>query len=330
MKKSINRYIPLLIGLLFCFSFGISLYTIFSLSKVSSSQRGTQVQTNLHIGLFVPENNYSFFQDVIKGAQAASTEMELGLSLHRLDGDATDLKMAKYSGITGAIIYPEIPQEQMRPLLRDLKEKEIPVVLIEHNITDENPWAFVGTNNFDLGKKIGELAERIGRDPLKAVVVYSEKSPGIYAERELVQMGILSVLGERLAGPLKFLKTDMNPLDAENLTSQILMNSPEVNLIVYTDSNDTLAAAQVIIDMNLVGKVQVIGFGSDEPLLDYIARGVVGGTIAVNPFDIGFRSVEVLYELSTTGVSESFVDTGVEIITKQNLPLKSESPGGPQ
>ncbi len=320
MRNRVTRFIPIVFGLLFTVSLGISLYTIISLLQVSSStgEKGEIVES--HIGLFIPENSYSFFQEVIEGAQSAAEELGVGLSLHRIDSESPDLTMAKYSGITGAVIYPDIPEEAMRALLSELNGEGIPVVLIEHNISDTKPWPYVGTNNFDLGKRIGDLASSIGKDPIEMAVVYSDKSPGIYAERELVEMGILSAFGERSIGTIHYMKTDMNPLEAEDLTSRLLSSSPEVNLIVFTDSNDTLAAAQVVIDMNLVGQVQIIGFGSEAPVLDYISRDVVAGTIAVNPFDIGYRSVEVVNELETEGLSESFVDTGVDIITKKSLP----------
>ena len=328
MSTKAARYIPLLFGLLFSISLAISVYTIASLLHVTSDTGEPLPEVSSHIGLFIPDNSYTFFQDVITGAEAAADELGIGLTLHRLDDESPDLLMAKYSGITGAVIYPDIPEEYVQQQLVDLSDAGIPVVLIEHNTSDMKPWPYVGTNNFDLGKKIGELAGHIGQDPIRIAVVYSEKSPGIYAERELVEMGMLSALGNRLSGALQVLTTDMNPLDAEDLTSRILRESPDVNMIIYTDSNDTLAAAQVLIDMNLVGRVQLIGFGSDEPVLDYIDRGVVSGTIAVNPFDIGYRSVEVVHELETEGVSESFVDTGVEVITRQTLESSSSPSGG--
>ncbi len=318
---------PVIFGLLFTVSLGISLYTIFSLSRVSSATDERYTEVSSHIGFFIPDNSYSFFQEVIAGAEEAAKERGVGLSLHRVSSESPDLSMAKYSGITGAVIYPDIPEEEMRRILSELAAVDIPVVLIEHNIADAKPWPYVGTNNFDLGKKIGDLAASIGKDPIEMAVVYSEKSPGIYAERELVEMGILSALGEREIGTVHYMTTDMNPLDAEDLTSRILSDSPEINLIVYTDSNDTLAASQVLIDMNLVGQVQLIGFGSEEPVLDLISRGVIAGSIAVNPFDIGFRSVEVVHELEMQGVSESFVDTGVEIITKKNLSYQTNRRG---
>jgi ribose transport system substrate-binding protein len=253
------------------------------------------------------------------GAEQGGRAFSCGISFHPIGNEMPDFSMAKYSGIDGAVIYPNIAEEKVRRELAEFSEAGIPIVLIEHTLADELPWPFVGTNNFDLGKKIGRLAAASSSGQLNIALVYSEKSPAIFAEKELVEMGMTSTLGNRLESPLHIMKTDMNPLDAENLTYEILRGRPEINTIVYTDTNDTLAAAQVLVDMNLVGAVQIIGFGSDTPILDYVEQGIFYGTIVVNPYQIGFKAVEVLTGLIEEGHSPAYVDTGVSIVTKDNL-----------
>lgn len=123
------------------------------------------------------------------------------------------------------------------------------MVLINHNVPADQPWPYIGTNNFEVGRKLGTIAGRASRDPLSLAVVYSDKSPGIFGERELVEMGISSSIGERLASPIIGFKTNMNPLDAEALLVRLFRTQPDVNTVIFTDSSDTLAAAQLLIDM---------------------------------------------------------------------------------
>jgi len=317
--KNIVKIIALLSGILFAAALAFSALTIFNLSKASREQTAPGETAEYHFGVFLPENTYIFFQDVVTGARAAAEEFDCALSFHPIGNDTTDFFMAKYFGMDGIIVYPSIDEQSAQLELSEINKAGIPIVLIEHGLSDRSPWPFVGTNNFDLGKKIGELAGRNNDQPLQMAVVYSEKSPGILSEKELVEMGIRSALGERGIELLTVMVTDLNPLDAENLTYQILRNEPDINTIVFTDTNDTLAATQVLIDMNLVGSVRIIGFGTDEPILDNIGKGIITGTIAVFPVEIGYNAVKVLKSLSDEGQSESYVDTGVEIITKENL-----------
>lgn len=132
-------------------------------------------------------------------------------------------------------------------------------------------------------------------------------------------MGINVHLGDRLAAPITSKRTDLNPLDAELLMYYLLRNEPKINTVVFTDSNDTLAATQVVIDMNLVGSVQMIGFGTDDPILDYIEKRILLGTIAENPRQIGYNAVKALKELRERGHTPAYVDTGVQAITLRNV-----------
>ncbi len=332
--KSINKILIALSGILFIAALGMSVRTIFNLTMFPENQRTTGTEADYHFAVFLPDNSYNFFQEVIQGARQAGDELNVALSFHQISSDTPDFAMARYTGIDGAIVYPSISEEDARRELRALTEADIPVVLIEHALSDRSPWPFVGTNSFDLGKKIGELAgsgdlaDRGGPQPLQIAIVYSEKSPGILSEKELVEMGIRAALGKRLIEPLAGRITNLNPLDAENLTYQILRNEPAINTIIYTDTNDTLAATQVLIDMNLVGSVQIIGFGEDASILEHIEKGILAGTIAVHPFKIGYNAVKVLKDLAAEGHSAGFVDTGVRAITRSSLRSSRAAAGG--
>ena len=160
--------------------------------------------------------------------------------------------------------------------------------------------------------------------PVRLAVVYSDKSPGIYGERELVEMGITAALGERLAAPITGFRTNLNPLDAEALLSRLFRAgnaasagaraSADFNTIIFTDANDTIAAAQTLIDLNMVGRVQIIGFGGDPAVQENIRKGVIACSLAINPERIGYEAVRSLAELHLTGYTSTAIDTGIEII----------------
>ena len=96
--------------------------------------------------------------------------------------------------------------------------------------------------------------------------------------------------------------------------AQAIPEAQRMQVVPVTCLNDTLAALQAIINLNLVGQLQVVGFGVTDTIVDYLDRGVLDSSIAVNPQRIGIESVRVLSELMTTGNAPGYVDTGVEII----------------
>ena len=237
--------------------------------------------------------------------------------------------MARFSGIDGAVLYPSIEEKEARRIVEQLSSSDISVVLIEHALSDDSPWPLVGTNNFAIGKEIGELIASRSQNSLQVAVVYSRKSPGIYAEKDLVGLGMTSSLGDLLEAPLWTKVTGLNPLDAEQLTYNMLRNEPWISTVVFTDTSDTLAATQVLIDMNLVGTVQLIGFGAEEAILDYVEKGILEATVVTNPRKIGYNAVEVLMNMQEHGYSVEYVDTGSSIVTRENI-KKFRSSGGRQ
>jgi len=309
-------------GLLAAAAFSLSLFQVRKLLLQGSPDTAGIPQ--YHFSLYLPENRDAFFSEVIRGAERAASESAAVLSIHSIEPFRNELEMASYTGIDGVVVCPYLEDTVARRQLDRLTVRRIPVVLINHNIPNEQPWPFIGTNNFDVGRKMGTIAGRAsggrsGNEPVRLAVVYSDKSPGIFAERELVEMGISAALGDRLTVPILGLKTGQNPLGAEEMLYQLLRTNPQVNTIIFTDANDTKAAAQVLIDLNLVGGVQLVGFGNDPLIQGFIRKGIVAGSITVDPDRIGYSAVKALVDLKTSGYTSTSVDTGVDILDGDSL-----------
>jgi ribose transport system substrate-binding protein len=271
-----------------------------------------------HFSFYLPDNRDSFFTQIVKGAERAAEEAGVVLLYHSVDPARNELELASYTGVDGVVVCPYLDDELARRQLERLSAKKIPLVLINHYVSSEHPWPYVGMNNFDVGRRMGAIAERINVSPIRLAIVYSDKSPGIIGEKELVEMGITGVLKKRLDSPIVGLRTGRNPLDAEELIYRLFRTSSQINVVVFTAADDTIAAAQALIDLNLVGRVQLVGFGNEPPILEYIRKGILAGSIAVNPERIGYQAVKSLMELRTTGYTSNSVDTGGEIVDARN------------
>jgi ribose transport system substrate-binding protein len=294
-----------------------SLYLVRGLRLQSPEEAGSP--RNYHFSLYLPDNRNSFFTGIIRGAERAAAEMNAAISIHSIDPVKNELEMASYTGIDGAIVCPYLEDALARRQLDKLGAQHIPVVLINHNIPNDQPWPFIGTNNFDVGRRVGSISGVIHEGPIRLAVVYSDKAPGIYGERELLEMGITAALGPRLEAPIMGLRTSLNALDAEELLYRLFRTKPDINTIIFTDANDTIAAAQTLIDMNLVGRVSIVGFGDDPGIKDNIRKGVIACSIVMNPDRIGYEAVRSLMALRRTGYTAASIDTGVEIIDGRTL-----------
>jgi ribose transport system substrate-binding protein len=304
-------------GLLSLAAFLVSLFMARSLYLETPGD--TAAALNYHFSLYLPDTRNSFFTGIIQGAERAAGELNAAISVHSIDPVKNELEMAPYTGVDGVIVCPYLEDSLARRQLDKLAGRHIPVVLINHNIPNDQPAPFIGTNNFDVGRRIGTLSGTLNEGPVKLVMVYSDKAPGIYGERELVEMGIIATLGTRLAGPIMALRTTLNPLDAEELLYRLFRTNPDINTIIFTDPNDTIAAAQTLIDLNLVGRVSIIGFGDDPGIQENIRKGIIACSIVMNPDRIGYEAVRSLAALRLTGYTPTDIDTGIRIIDGNSL-----------
>ena len=269
-----------------------------------------------HFSIYLPDTQDSFFTAIKRGVESAAEEQNVAVSYHSIDPVRLELQQASYTGVDGVAICPYLDDVFAKTQIEKIVQKQIPVILINHLILHDQPWPYIGPNSFDIGRKMGMLLSRLGHEPIRLAIVYSKKAPGIYAERELVEMGLTSSIGNRLSTSIKSFYTGRNPLDAEMVMYRLLREEPEINTLVFTDANDTIAATQALIDMNLVGRIQIIGFGNEKSIIEYIHKGVIAGTIAINPERIGYQAIKSLYELKATGYTSTSVNTGVEILDR--------------
>lgn len=274
-------------------------------------------EMKFHYAFFLPAEGHSFFSKLRDGAIDAASSMDCAITFHPIDSDPLSFEMARFSGFDGFGLYLYEKDENRLQYLSEIIKEGIPIVQIENEVIQGPGSFFIGTNNFDVGKGIGQLALDTEIDTLNMVLIYSKKNPGVMSDRNLVEMGIKSILGNRLSS-LKTKETSLNPLDAGMFAYDLLNTEPSIDIIVLTDPNDTLVTVQAIIDMNLVGMVQIIGFGEHETIKAYIGKGVILGSIVRNPYRIGFSTVMALKEISLTGYTSAYVDTGITILDGQN------------
>jgi ribose transport system substrate-binding protein len=298
-------------------AFLVSLFMARSLYLETPGDTATPL--NYHFSLYLPDTRNSFFTGIIQGAERAAGELNAAISVHSIDQVKNELEMASYTGVDGVIVCPYLEDSLARRQLDKLADRQIPVVIINHNIPNDQPSPFIGTNNFDVGRRIGAISLTINEGPVKLAMVYSDKAPGIYGERELVEMGIIATLGDRLEAPIMGLRTGLNPLDAEELLYRLFRTEPDINTIIFTDPNDTIAAAQTLIDLNLVGRVSIIGFGDDPAIQENIRKGIIACSIVMNPERIGYEAVRSLAALRLTGYTPTNIDTGIRIIDGNSL-----------
>jgi ribose transport system substrate-binding protein len=199
------------------------------------------------------------------------------------------------------------------PIMDEFVENNIPVLLLD----TDHPWgektAYIGTDNFDLGRKAGFLlASELQPGDKVAIIGGDVNSP---------------VSGERIAGAhesfdavhIEVVTQRVNLMNRSPLVKEavenILLLHPDVKAIMATNDVLALQAIEVIKENGFT--IPVTGADGTIEMVELIEEEVLPGTVAQNPYDMGYLSVEMADRVINGEVVEN-IDSGVDIIIKGN------------
>jgi ribose transport system substrate-binding protein len=72
-------------------------------------------------------------------------------------------------------------------------------------------------------------------------------------------------------------------------------------------------------DGGLAGSVLFLGFDSSPKLVEALETGEINGLVLQNPFNMGYLGVKTLAAALTGATVERRVDTGVTLVTRENM-----------
>lgn len=205
------------------------------------------------------------------------------------------------------------------PILREYKNAKIPVLLVDTEADWPDQTSFIGTDNPTLGRKAGELLTSALQPGDKAALfgqlsnntVNMDRMEG--AKTTLTAAGI-QVVAEKLISP----KND-NTTEA---LSMIIKEYPDLKAIFA--ATDELALKIIKFSAQNDLKLQVVGSDGTIEMVKKIQDGTLISTLSQNPYDIGYLSMENAIKASKGGSVENRINSGVDIVTKDNAKSKMD------
>lgn len=267
--------------------------------------------------------NDIYWEQLGEGAKEAAKSRNIiiqyvGNECIDFDSEIKFLEMAIASRIDG-IITRGLDDDRFNAVLNKAAEKEIPVITVGVDAPNSKRVAYVGTSNYDAGLLAARRVFNMLPDGGKIAII-----TGGY---ELLQNntwvnGFVKGLDNNRKFEVKTtLVSNMSILESMDKAQSILKSYPEINIFYCTDSIDTVGVARAVVDLNKVNSVKIIGFGNSPEILRYVEKGVVNATVAQRPSVIGKLAVENLYKYKKGERIPKFIDTGMDVITYDNVKL---------
>jgi ribose transport system substrate-binding protein len=211
------------------------------------------------------------------------------------------------------VVSPIVPSETI-PILEKFVKSNIPVLLLD---TDD-PWAkktsYVGTNNFELGEKAGSLLASHLQPGDEVAIIGGDLTSPVSGDRMRGAKRTLEDAGIVVAGQMTELSNDPEPVRKAMAT--ILKNHPDIKGVMA--SNDVIALEVLDVIKEHGMNLPVTGADGTTEMLELIEKGTIPGTVAQNPYDMGYLSVENALKVTEGEKIEKNIDSGVDIIIKGN------------
>lgn len=191
---------------------------------------------------------------------------------------------------------------------------DVPVLLVDTDIPLKNKTAYIGTDNLDLGKKAGAFLASQLQPGDKIAVIGGNLTFSVFEERIEGAKISLQNAGITIAYEKSGVPDDSKKI--QGVITNLLRDQPDIKGVVTTNDTIALPVIKGLVKEGL--SIPVIGPDGLTEMLEFIAEETIPGTMAQNPYDMGYLSVETAMKVINGENVEKFVDSGVDIIIKEN------------
>jgi len=289
----------------------------------SSSDSDSSSGEALKIGV-VAKYQHEFYEELYAGARAAAEEIGAEISCNNPatpDLVEEHVQMCEdfiAKGVDILVVVPAQP-DSLVSTFDEANKKGITLVCADTDMPDyENKLCFVGTSNeeaaYQVGKKMCESLEKgsnviIIRGPL-GDTTGEQRNAGVTRAMEEAGMNVL----ESYDG-----QSDSAVCAAAVEDFLLKYNDQGIDAVISLDSNTALGVTTAIANAGKTGAIKVNGFDAAQAMLEMVKNGDALFDCAQNPYDMGYESVMAAYVARNGEEVDSVIDTGVTMITQENV-----------
>jgi ribose transport system substrate-binding protein len=202
------------------------------------------------------------------------------------------------------------------PVLDRARGAGIPVIIFDTDVNWRAKVSFVGSDNRAAGRLAGEHIVKLLGGKGKVAVI----------------RGILGIQTheDRLAGFQDALReapgienVAVQPANSEralgmSVMENLLTRYPDLRAVFATNDQMALGAVEAIAARNLTGKIAVVGVDATREAVRAVEAGRLSADVAMHPEVLGRIAVETALKAARGEPVEKRVDTGEELVTKEN------------
>ncbi len=276
------------------------------------------------IKVIVKKRSYDYWNVVKIGAEAAGKEFNVDVDFDGpVDEKDIDVQIAMVKKAVDddvdALVLAASDFTLLVPAAEKAVASGIPVIIIDSNIKSNKMDSFIGTDNVDAGRKVGEsLVEVMGESCdiavmsfVKGAATAVEREEGFFEEtRKYPGINVIDTL---------YCNSDEDI--AQQLAIDMMKKNPDLDAFVCLNAYGTAGVARGVDESGKGGSIKVVGFDSTPEEIMYMENGVIQSLVIQNPFNMGYLGVKYALDAVNNVHVPKTVDTGATVINKENMYL---------
>lgn len=289
-----------------------------------SKNINNRIEEKKNIAIIGGMNSGYHWGSVKRGAETAAREFNVNIEYSApneeddAEGQIKLVNQALEKKVDALILYPS-DYKEMVSVTEKAYEMKIPVIIIDSQINTDKIYSYIGTDNLEAGKKIGNMVVELSGDNSKIAIINSAIGSQKAIEREEGVISIISKYPNIKVEAKEYCLSDSKR--AYNFTKEIISKHSDINVIVALNSTSSEGAAQAIDEMDMEEKIKLIAFDSTTQEIEFLEKGIIKATVIQNPFSMGYLGVKNAVEATNGKKIPKNIDTGSKLIDKNNMGL---------
>ncbi|OXM88298.1 substrate-binding domain-containing protein [Paenibacillus rigui] len=324
MSNRIGYLGLLLLSLLFAWllwQFMLSGWHIRQLVQPLSAPGTEHNAASRRITLISQERDNPFWRSVEQGAREAAAQygMELGYDgpLRINPAEQSRLLEKAIAARTDAVIVQGIGDPAYRQSIDKAVASGIPVITVDTDEPGSRRLAYVGTDNLDAGKRMGELVIRAaaGKPEQIGVLLGSEQAENQRQRLSSFQSAIsrypeLTVVEVR--------SSQISRLQAVRQTEELLARHPQVGTMVGFSALDGIGIQEAAARLK-AGQLRVFAFDDLEETVEGIRHCTITASLVQQPGAMGQEAVSLLHDYFNGKTPEPQHFTATSLLDRSTL-----------
>lgn len=281
-----------------------------------------------HYVMIPDDADSGLWQEIYNSARETAEQNQVYVELFA-DWAAGDYSPLEYMEIAiaaqvdGIIIKPD-GTRKMSAMINQAEAAGIPVIAVLDDDIASGRKSFVGINSYQLGTTYGkQILECVNEDTEKITVLLNQNESGkerIFKElKETVESELTKEQRKRVTIEPLTISYISTFYTEDKIRELVSSEESRPDILVCTSEIDSICAYHAMVDYNLVGNFQMIGYYQSDTMLDAIEKGTVPMAITMNAQQIGASSVEALEEYYDMGHVSDYHTVDLSIITQSNV-----------